>query len=105
MTEVCILGDGGLTYGTVIDVFKECEQKFPGDAASLVRSLQKLDPALIVGRPGRLYDTISRIVAPTWPAICRNKAALQEIPLRTYRRRLWAPRTRNSHAKGTSVII
>jgi len=50
-------------------LFEECEQKSPGDAAGLATAIKKINPAMNVRRPGRLYDTFARIVAPTRPAI------------------------------------
>ena len=85
-------------------MFEECEHVSPGDAVYLATALKGFYPALNIGRPGRLYDTIVRIVAPTRPAVRNDKAALQGTPLHSYRKRVWVPRTRNPHAKGKCVL-
>ena len=100
------IGNEGLTYGQIIDIFEECDQTSPGDATHLTAAFKKVTPVLNVGRPGRFYDTIVRIVAPTRPALQNEKAALHGTPLHSYRERVWIPRIRNpnsSLAKGTVV--
>jgi len=89
-------GNEGLTYGQIIDLFEECDRTFPGDAIYLATAFKKAAPVLNIGRPGRFYDSIVRIVAPTHPALRNEKAVLQGTPLRSYRNRVWMPRIRNS---------
>ena len=102
MNKTLFTGNGGLTYGQIIDLFEECDRASPGDAMYLATAFTKAAPVLNVGRPGRFYDSIVRIVAPTRPALRNEKAALQGTPLRSYRNRVWMPRIRNSSfAKGT----
>ena len=65
-------------------------------------AFEKAAPVLNIGRPGRFYDSIVHIVAPTHPALSNEKAALQGTPSSSYHNRVWMPQIRNSSlAKGT----
>lgn len=57
-------------------------------------------PSIEVGRPSRVYDSISQKVAPTMPSL-RGTAKLAGSPLASYRRPVWLTRIRNTHAGET----
>ena len=60
-------------------------------------------PTVEVGRPSRVYDTISRLVGPTRPSL-RGPAKLTGSPLASYRKRIWLPRIRNTNAGKMTTI-
>lgn len=76
------------TYDALIDMFEE----FGSD---LCAEISKRFPFISIKRPGRLVDTITRIVAPTKPSLNRV-AKVTGSPLRSYRQRIWEPRVRTA---------
>ena len=61
--------------------------------------LSKRFPSISTKRPGRLVDTITRIVAPTKPSL-NGVLRLTGFPLRSYRQRIWEPRVRIAKSRG-----
>ena len=82
------------TYGDIIDLFEECESVAPANATHFSAVFKECYPHFKVERPGRLYDTVKRIVAPTHPSIRSNRATLRGTQLQSYRKRAWIPRIR-----------
>ena len=83
------------TYGELIDMFDE----FGSDQHLLCMELSKRFPSISTKRPGRLVDTITRIVAPTKPSL-NGVLRLTGSPLRSYRQRIWEPRVRTAKSRG-----
>ena len=77
------------TYGVLIDLLDR------NDEAHLYSEFKSMYPLIPVGRPKRFYETVQRIAAPTRPSLISGPK-LHGSPLRSYRRRLWEPRIRNS---------
>lgn len=68
-----------LTYGELIDLFEQFEGE-PNASDLLCAEISKQYSNISVNRPGRLFDVISRIVAPVKPSL-RGKAKLSGTPL------------------------
>lgn len=88
-----------ITYGDIITLFEECEQVKPGDKDHLCYVFGKIYPNIHIGRPGRFYDTVLRIIAPTQSSI-RGGRSLNRSQLASYRKRLWTPRIRGQSHQG-----
>ena len=89
------------TYGDIIDLFEKCESVAPADATYFSSVFKDYYPYFDIERPGRFYDTVIRIVAPTRPSIRSDRASLRGTQLQSYRKRVWMPRIRN---KGSYYI-
>ena len=85
------------TYGELIQLLGDAEKsaKNTGQCVSelLCFHFQKLYPHIPIGRPGRFYDTVQRVAAPTRPS---SRNPLCGSPLRSYLKRSWSPRIRNT---------
>jgi len=78
------------TYGQLIDILERSS-----DQDSLLLEVKNEFPLLQnIGRPGRFFNTVQRIAAPTLSSTL-GSAKLAGSPLKTYRKRVWEPRTRN----------
>lgn len=85
------------TYGDLIDLYAE----FGSDDHMLCSEISKRFPSISVKRPGRVADTVSRIVAPATTVSLNNRTVkLTGSPLRSYRQRVWKPRIRISRSEG-----
>ena len=73
--------------------------EFGSDQHLLCMELSKRFPSISTKRPGRLVDTITRIVAPTKPSL-NGVLRLTGSPLRSYRQRIWEPRVRTAKSRG-----
>lgn len=89
-----IIAEQNPTYGDIIDLFEECEKVAPGDITYFSSAFRCHYPFINIERPGRLYDTVLRIVAPTHPSIRSDRATLRGTQLKSYRKRIWMPRIR-----------
>lgn len=70
-------------------------EEFGSDQQHLCAEISKRFPSISTKRPGRLVDTITRIVAPTKPSL-NGALKLTGSPLRSYRQRIWEPRVRTA---------
>ena len=80
----------------MVNLFMKFEGK-PNAQDLLCSEIRCRYPTVEVGRPSRIYDTISRLVGPTRPSL-RGPAKLSGSPLASYRKRIWLPRIRNTNA-------
>ena len=84
------------TYGELIDMMETAENlaTTSGDSVAelLCSFFHKNYPHIFIGRASRFYDTVKRIAAPTHSSRLNQ---LNGSPLRSYLRRVWAPRIRN----------
>ena len=84
------------TYGEMIDLLTEVEQQ---DSENIVNTLFdkfiKLYPNVMIGRPGRFYDSVKRIAAPTRPSLV-GPSKLSGSPLASYRKRIWVPKVQQA---------
>ena len=94
------VADKNPTYGEIIDLFEACENKAPGDILYFTSAFKSCYPLINIERPGRFYDTVLRIVAPTHPSIRSSSAKIIGTQLVFYRKRIWIPRIR---AKGIGM--
>ena len=84
-------------YGDLIDLYAE----IGSDDHMLCSEISKRFPSISVKRPGRVADTVSRIVAPATTVSLNNRTVkLTGSPLRSYRQRVWKPRIRISRSEG-----
>ena len=90
-----------ITYGDIITLFELCEQANPGDKDYLCREFERAYPNIHIGRPGRFYDTVLRIIAPTQSSI-RGGRSLNGSQLNSYCKRIWTPRIRGQSHQGNS---
>ena len=88
------------TYGELIDLFQE----FGSDQHLLCAEMSRLFPSISINRPGRVVDTITRIVAPTKQSL-NGTLKLTGSPLRFYRQRIWEPRVRTARSGGRLTSI
>ncbi len=86
------------TYGKLIDLLEEVEVNSSyieiSTAEVLASRFCSEYPHLTISRPGRFYDTVQRIAAPTRPSSV-GEEKLKGSPLSLYMKRVWKPRTRN----------
>lgn len=78
--------------------------RFGSDHHLLCAEISKQFPSISTKRPGRLVDTITRIVAPTKPSL-NGVSKLAGSPLRSYRQRIWEPRVRSAKSGGSTCIL
>ena len=78
--------------------------EFGSDQHLLCVELSKRFPSISTKRPGRLVDTITRIVAPTKPSL-NGVLRLTGSPLRSYRQRIWEPRVRTAKSRGRLHVL
>ena len=79
-------------------------EELGSDQHLLCAQISKQFPSMSIKRPGRLVDTITRIVAPTKPSL--NRASkLTGSPLHSYRQRIWEPRIRIAKNRGRPFAI
>ena len=88
-----------ITYGDIITLFEQCEQANPGDKNHLCCEFERIYPNTHIGRPGRFYDTVLRIVAPARSSI-RGSRSLNRSQLISYCKRVWTPRIRGQSHQG-----
>lgn len=85
------------TYGELIEMLEtaEGEAKISRESVSelLLCYFHKRYPHIPIGRASRFYDTVRRIAAPTQSTRLRK---LDGSPLRSYLKRVWMPRIRNT---------
>ena len=74
------------------------------DADSLLLEFRKEFPNCPVGRPGRFFDIVQRIAAPTQPSTIGH-ARLAGSPLQSYRRRVWQARIRNAEGSASGLLF
>ena len=97
----------GPTYGELLEMLKNAERKASQSTINgctsqiLINELKDSYPDIPIGRPGRFLDTVKRIAAPT----LTGKGKLEGIPLRSYLRRQWTPRIRNTTTQGIIINI
>lgn len=88
------------TYGELIQLLQSAEAEAVACDASLcnlVAAKFRDDfPHISISRPGRFLDTLERIAAPTRPSTIASTGKLDGSPLRSYLKRQWEPRKRNS---------
>ena len=90
------------TYGEVIDLYEAFGER-PDAAHLLCSEMSKLYPCIPTKRPGRLFDSVKRIVAPTRPSL-KGAAKVTGSPLASYRKRIWEPRVRTAE-RYTGILI
>lgn len=78
-------------------------EEFGNDQHLLCVKLTERFPSISTKRPGRVVDTITRIVAPTKPAL-NGVLRLSGSPLRSYRQRIWEPRIRTAKYRGKFCV-
>ena len=88
-----------ITYGDIITLFEQCEQANPGDKNYLCCEFERVYLNIHIGRPGRFYDTVLRIIAPT-QLFSRGNRSLDRSQLNSYRKRVWTPRIRGESHQG-----
>ena len=89
------------TYGDLIELYN----KYESDQDQLCTAVSERFPSVANTRPGRLYDSISRIVAPTKKALNGTvKLAEGGSPLKSYCKRIWEPRVRICQTLQGAVI-
>ena len=90
----------GPTYADLIKVLEEAESV--GCEASITKTLlakfSSRFPHIQISRPSRFLDTVRRIAAPTRPSTV-GEAKLDGSPLRSYLKRRWTPRIRNTQGE------
>ena len=92
------------TYGMLIDMLKYSESKAKSIsngatvtvAELLAAEFKQQFPHIPVSRPSRFLDTVRRLEAPTRPSSI-GESKLNGSPLRSYLKRRWIPRIRNTH--------
>ena len=89
------------TYGELIKMLKISERKAEtvcnsGIAELLTAEFQHKFPHIPVSRPSRFLDTVRRLEAPTRPSALGQRK-LDGSSLRSYLKRKWIPRNRNTH--------
>ena len=87
------------TYGELIRMLEVAEMEAETSEMSVATILEAKFhlnyPHIPISCPSRFFDTVKRIAAPTRPsAIGRRK--LNGSPLRSYLKRHWTPRIRNT---------
>ena len=91
----------GPTYGELLEMLKRAERKASQShgctSQLLLNELKGSYPDIPIGRPGRFLDTVKRIAAPT----LTGKGKLGGTPLRSYLKRQWSPRIRNTTTQGS----
>ena len=90
------------TYGEIIDLYEAFGER-PDAAHLLCSEMSKLYPCIRTKRPGRLFDSMKRIVAPTRPSL-KGTAKVTGSPLASYRKRIWEPRIRTADPS-TGILI
>ena len=75
-------------------------EDFGSDQHLLCAEISRQFPSVSIKRPGRLVDTITRIVAPTKSSL-NGAAKLIGSPLCCYRQRTWEPRVRTAKKGGS----
>lgn len=88
------------TYGELISMLKismtKAETSNSSVAELLATEFQHKFPQIPINRPSRFLDTVRRLEAPTMPSALGGKK-LDGSPLRSYLKRRWIPRIRNTH--------
>ena len=91
------------TYGELIRMLCEAEadavENEKSESYMLTSKFSLKYPHIPISRPRRFYDTVKRIAAPTRPSAI-GEARLSGSPLRSYLKRHWAPRIRNTKQGG-----
>ena len=94
------------TYGELIAMLEDAEIEAKCSEMSapdlLETKFYSKYPHILISRPGRLFDSISRIAAPTRSSAIGPRK-LDGSPLQSYLERTWLPRTRN--IQGTAIIL
>ena len=93
------------TYGELIHMLEAAEgqSKISGESELLASYFHRQYPFIPIGRPSRFHDTVQRIAAPTQ---CNTMGKqLGGSPLRSYLKRVWMPRIRNTHQGDNEVKI
>ena len=94
------------TYGDLIQKLEAAEEQSKTSEESvsdlLVSCFHRQYPSIPIGRPSRFHDTVQRIAAPTRQTRGRQ---LGGSPLRSYLRRVWMPRIRNTQQGNIGVIF
>ena len=91
----CLVGKMSPSYGELIDLLSVAEQESKEHAPEvLVDKVRRIYPHVLIGRPARFFDTVTRLAAPTRPSII-GPPKLSGSPLVSYRKRKWNPRIRN----------
>ena len=83
------------SYGELIDMLSFAEQSRQDVANVLLDTFKQQYPYIYIGRPKRLFETVSRIAAPTKQST-RGEPKLSGSPLLSCRKRQWIPRIRNT---------
>ena len=94
-------GEAWPTYGELIHMLKTSEMKAEticnsGVADLLTAEFQHKFPQIPISRPSRFLDTVRRLEAPTMPSALGQRK-LDGSPLKSYLKRRWIPRIRNTH--------
>ncbi len=89
------------SYGELLELLTIAEDKSANEGLSLcdvlVAEFSARYPAIHIGRANRFVDTVQRIAAPiSQSTVARSK--LDGDSLRSYLRRTWKPRIRNTAA-------
>lgn len=97
----------GPTYGELIKMLEDAEfeaKTKPTCSAAdiLAAKFGRKYPNITTNRPDRLFDSISRIAAPTRPSTV-GPSKLNGSPLQSYVKRRWVPKTKNTQGIRLSV--
>ena len=89
------------TYGELINMLKISEKRGEtirnsGIEELLTAEFQRKFPQVPISRPSRFLDTVRRLEAPTRPSVLGQRK-LDGSPLKSYLKRKWIPRIRNTH--------
>ena len=87
------------TYGELIRMLEVAEMEAETSEISVAELLEVTFhcnyPHISISRPSRFFDTVKRIAAPTRPSAIGHRK-LNGSPLRSYLKRHWKPRIRNT---------
>ena len=96
----------GSTYGDLLEMLKCAERQasaINGSTAQLITDeLYHKYPNIYVGRPRHFLDTVKWIAAPTIQPLT-GKGKLEGTPLKSYLKRQWSPRIRNTTVQGSYI--
>ena len=82
----------GIPYEFLIDIY----EKSAGQRDVILKEVKNSYPEVYIGSPDCFYNTIKRIVSPTVPSILNGKIAVKDDALKTYKKRTWIPKIRNT---------
>ena len=89
------------TYGELIELLTISDEKSTNECLPLCEVLAAnfsgRYPAIYIGRANRFLDTVQRIAAPTKQST-GGRSKLEGDSLRSYMKRTWKPRIRNTTA-------